>query len=109
MPANELARRFRLPKDTELFHNREIQWRFFVPYGALHKFISLLLLPCILNGQYRTATAITKGMFAELLQPQILRYHHRWAVPRYFLCIGIVGTFVVPVPRYFAIFWWYQY
>ena len=30
-------------------------------------------------------------------------------VPRYFLGIGTVGSFVVPVPRYFAIFWWYRY
>ena len=36
---------------------------------------------------------------------------HRWAVPLYFLGpgTGTVGTFVVPVPRNFAIFWRYWY
>ena len=37
--------------------------------------------------------------------------NHKWAVPRYFLGTGTgtVGTFVVPVPRYFGIFWRYRY
>ena len=57
-----------------------------------------------------------RGAGPAFLPPQkrLFRWiaiEHRWAVPRYFLGTGTVGTFVVPVPipRYFAIFWRYRY
>ena len=59
------------------------------------------------KGYQRTGTAVL--FFSKYLVFSVFGYRHRWAVPRYFLGTGTVGTFVVPVPRYFAIFWRYRY
>ena len=48
-------------------------------------------------------------LFEKNLAKNTKKIRNRWAVPRYFLGTGTVGTFVVPIPRYFAIFWRYRY
>ena len=45
----------------------------------------------------------------DMSKVNLLAIIHSRAALRYFLGTGTVGTFVVPVPRYFAIFWRYQY
>ena len=79
---------------------------------AMHKFCNKKL-PITFSKYFCKTDTVHKLRTRQNLACKfaILRYNHRWAVPRYFLGTGTVSTFVipVPVPRYFAIFWPYRY